>query len=162
MPRLNVSTPGRIIALRSKGYSVAEIRARLLEESTPVSLVSIYKLLRKYKCTGTVVDRRRKPSTPKILQSEHLRFLDEALDQDDELTARMLRDLLEERWPEVKVSISTIKRVRKYDLGWIRTRPKYCQLVRVANREKRLAWCFERIQEKDTFDNVIWTDECSV
>ena len=62
----------------------------------------------------------------------------------------------------IRVSISTIRRVRKYDLGWIRTRPKYCQLVRVANKEKRVAWCREKIQEKDTFDIVIWTDECSV
>ena len=145
MPRLEVSTRRRVIILRSRGYSVAEIRARLMEEDTPVSLVSLYKLLKKYECTRSVVDRKRKLSTPKILQSEHLRFIDEAMAEDDELTARRLRDMLEEKWPELKVSISTVKRVRKYELGWIRTRPKYCQLVRVANREKRLAWCWKRI-----------------
>ena len=101
-------------------------------------------------------------STPKILQPEHLWFLDEALAENDELTARKLREMLEERWPEIKVSLSTIKRVRKHDLGWIRTRPKYCQLIRVANREKRLTWCQEMIESNDNFDNVIWSDECSV
>ena len=40
--------------------------------------------------------------------------------------------------------------------------PKYCQVVQVANREKRLTWCQEMIESKDTFDNVIWSDECSV
>ena len=54
------------------------------------------------------------------------------------------------------------QRAWKHDLGWIRTRPKYCQLIRVANREKRLAWCQEMIKNKETFVTVIWTDECSV
>ena len=162
MPRLDVSTRVRVVVLRQKGHSVAEIRERLIEEGNPVSSVSIYKLLKKYECTGSVVDLNRKPSIPKILQSEHLHFLDEALAEDDELTARKLRDMLEQRWPNPKVSISSIKRVRKHDLGWIRTRPKYCQLIRVANREKRLEWCQETITNKETFDNIIWTDECSV
>ena len=162
MPRMDVSTRGRVVVLREKGYSVAKIRTRLKEEGILVSLVSIYKLLKKHEHTGSVADRKRTPSTPKILQPEHLHFLDEALAENDELTARQLRDMLEERWPELKVSICTIKRARKHNLGWIRTRPKYCQLVRVANREKRLAWCQEMIKNKETFDNVIWTDECSV
>ena len=70
--------------------------------------------------------------------------------------------MLEERWPDLQVSISTIKRARKYDLGWIRTRPKYCQLIRVANMQARLEWCQERIEAKDDFSDVIWSDECSV
>ena len=162
MPRLDVSTRKRVVVLRQNGHSVAEIRARLIEEGNLVSLVSIYKLLKKYECTGGVVDRKRKPSVRKILQSEHLHFIDEAMADDDELTARKLRDMLEQRWPGLKVSISSIKRVRKHDLGWICTRPKYCQLIRVANREKRLEWCQEMITAKETFDNVIWSDECSV
>ena len=162
MPRLDVSTRGRVVLLHQKGYSVSQIRARLLEERTPVSLVAIYKLLKKFERTGSVADCKRKPSTPKLLNAEHLRFIDDALAEDDELTARRLKHLLEEKWPELRVSIPTLKRVRKYDLGWIRTRPKYCQLVRIANKQKRLEWCQERIKEKDNFENVLWSDECSV
>ena len=162
MPRMNMSTRVRVIILRQKGYSVSQIRDRLLEEETPVSLVSIYKLLKKFERTGSVRDCKRKASTPKLLRPEHLRFIDDALAEDDELTARRLKVLLEERWPELRVSIPTIKRARKYDLGWIRTRPQYCQLVRVVNKQNRLAWCQERIDEKDNFKDVIWSDECSV
>ena len=61
----------------------------------------------------------------------------------------------------LKVSINTIKRARKH-LGWVATRPKYCQIVRETNRLKRLAWCEERIEEGDCFDDVIFTDECSI
>ena len=62
----------------------------------------------------------------------------------------------------IKVSLTTIKCARKVELGWIRTRPKYFQLVQAANKEKRLIWCNERLAEKDTFHDVIWSDECSI
>ena len=105
MPRLDVSTRGRVVILRQKGYSVSQIRARLLEENTPVSLVAIYKSLKKFKRTGSITDCKRKPSSPKLLNAEHLRFIDDALAEDDELTARRLKHLLEEKWPELSVSI---------------------------------------------------------
>ena len=63
-----------------------------------------------------------------------------------------------EKCPMLKVSINTIKRARKH----LATRPKYCQIVRETNRLKRLAWCEERIEEGDCFDDVIFTDECSI
>ena len=47
-------------------------------------------------------------------------------------------------------------------LGWVCSRPKYCQLVRELNKQKRVEWCTERIATQDDFDNVIFTDECSV
>ena len=103
---------------------------------------------------------RSRPS--RKLGEEHLVFIDEQMAQNDELTARHLRDILEDRWPDLhRVSLSTIKRARR-QLGWVATRPKYCQLVRQANREKRVLWCRECLRKKDKFDNVIWIDECSV
>ena len=114
----------RVVMLRNQGYSVSAIRRRLLEENTVVSATSIYKLLKKAKELGNVVDCNRR-SAPRILCTKHLRFIDEVLANDDELTARRLRSMLEQSWPELKVSLTTIKHVRKYDLGWIRTCPKY-------------------------------------
>ena len=46
MVRLTVETRERVVALKAKGYKVTEIRARLLEEGTKVSLVTLYKWLR--------------------------------------------------------------------------------------------------------------------
>ena len=74
---------------------------------------------------GTVIDRQNK-TEPKVLNSEHLHFIDDAMADNDELTARRLRDLLEEELPGLKVSIAIIKRVRKHNLGWILSHPKYC------------------------------------
>lgn len=35
-------------------------------------------------------------------------------------------------------------------------------MIRDANKEKRLAWCQEYSGRKDDFENVIWSDECTV
>ena len=60
----------------------------------PVSLVLIHKLLKKFERTGSVSECKKKPSTPKLLSQEHLRFIDDALAEDDELAARRLKGLL--------------------------------------------------------------------
>ena len=87
--------------------------------------------------------------------------MDKVLANDDELTARKLHSILEERWPDLQVSLATLKHARKHDLGWICTCPKYCQLIRAVNKEQWLTWRKERIAE-DTFQDVIWSGECSV
>jgi len=50
------------------------------------------------------------------------------MSKNDELTARMLQDIIKEKYPGIVVSISTIKRVRK-ELGWVAKKPHYCQLI---------------------------------
>lgn len=45
-------------------------------------------------------------------------------------------------------------------LGWTRHGTAYCQLIRPANRVKRLEWARENLGE--IFENVIWSDETTV
>ena len=112
---------------------------RLKEEGSTVSRTSLSLLLKKYKSTGSVKDRPR-AHRPKILKDEHYAFIDEALEEDDELTTKRLSYMLFEKFPDLVVSHSTVKRARR-ELGWVCSKPKYCQLIRVANEEKRLQWC---------------------
>ena len=42
------------------------------------------------------------------------------------------------------------------------TSTKYCQLIREANQVKRLEFSEQCLQANEQFDNVIFTDECSV
>ena len=160
MPRLSLETRGRVILLGNKGYSVSKIKQRLKEEGLSVSKVSLYKLIKKENLFGTVADLPRRTIQPKI-GKEQLIFIDEAMAENDELTARLLRDMMIAKWPNLEISLSTIKRARKF-IGWVATRPQYCQLVRETNKQKRLEWCLKQQENLDTFDNVIWTDECSV
>ena len=67
-----------------------------------------------------------------------------------------------EKYPEVSISISTIKRVRR-ELGWVAKRIRYCAMTTEVNKEKRVEWCQEQIREGDlSFNNVVWTDEYTV
>ena len=111
--------------------------------------------------TGNVIDRHRNPQK-RTLTRVHERFIDKALRENDELTAHKLKEMLISRWPELKaVSVANIKRCRKR-LGWVVTRPRYCQLIREGNKRKRLEWCIQCIINKEDFDDVIFSDESTV
>ena len=98
----------------------------------------------------------------RLLSDEQYRFIDDALAENDELTARRLRGMLQMKWPVLKpVSLTTIKRARKY-LGWIKSKPKYCQMIRETNKQLRKAWCEVQIANKEQFEDVIFSDECTV
>ena len=157
MGRVSIETRRRIVLLRTQGHSVQSIQERLNEDV--ISRVSIHELLKKYKVTGTVADL---PCAHlKIFEEDHLRFIDKCMKENDESTARQLCDKLIIEWPELSLSVWTVRRAR-HKLGWRATRPKYYQLVRETNKKKRLDWCNERLAENDQFDNVVFTDECSV
>ena len=56
-------------------------------------------------------------------------FIEEELKRNDELTSTAINASLVRKWPNLRVSTSTIKRVRR-EIGWVCTRPHYCQLLR--------------------------------
>ena len=66
-----------------------------------------------------------------------------------------------QRYPTLQVSLDTIKRARR-EIGWVNTRPHYCQLIRDVNKVKRKEWCEEQLANKEKFKNVIFCDECTV
>ena len=82
--------------------------------------------------------------------------------ENTDLTSRQLYAAFKEAYPGVEASLSTVKRARR-DLGWTTKRTRYCQLISDVNKEKRMEWCLDRVIAGDLeFDDVIWTDECSV
>lgn len=59
------------------------------------------------------------------------------------------------------VSVPTIKRARR-KLGWVKSGPRYCQLVKEKNRLLRLSFAENCQSTKDNFENVVFTDESSI
>ena len=55
--------------------------------------------------------------------------IEEEMSKNDELTARNARQILMNKWPQLNVSIPTVNCVRR-EMGWICTKPHYCQLIR--------------------------------
>ena len=70
--------------------------------------------------------------------------------------------MFREKYPEVSISISTIKRVRR-ELGWVAKRTRHCAMITEVNKENRVEWRQEQIREGDlSFNNVVWMDEYTV
>lgn len=101
-----------------------------MQENIHISLVALYNLLKKYEEMGKLIDLPRR-TRPRKLNDVMRAFLNQALSENDELiiTARQARNLLTQQWPNLQVSLPTIKRIRK-NIGWVCTRPHYCQLIR--------------------------------
>ena len=105
------------------------------EEGTEVSLRTLQRLCLKFQTVHTIEDLPR-GRCPRILTVEMGAMMEQCLRNDDELTARKLKALLTIWYPDLKVSLSTVKRWRK-EKGWVCTRPHFCQLIREMNKVKR-------------------------
>ena len=161
MGRLSLETRNKVIVMWVNGYPVSVIQERLLQEGVSILKVSLFALIKKFKNTNQVVDLKRKPRSS-LLAECHYRYIDEVMTEDNELTSRQLFSLFTAEYPEVHLSISTLKRARRH-LGWVSRKTRYCALIREANKEKRLQWCKERVEQNDLeFDDVIFSDESSV
>ena len=80
------------------------------------------------------------------------------MERDDETTAKELQQHLKNKgWD---ASLTSILRWR-LQLGWTSKGTRYCQMIRDANKEKRLQWAKENVKEMN-FENVIFTDETRV
>jgi len=161
MGRLSVSTRKRVIVLWQSGIPLSQIHERLTEEEIDVSLRSLQRLCEKFQQFHTIRDLP-KATRPRKLTERMMQAIEESLRGDDELTVRKMKAKLADSFEDFPdVSLSTIKRRRK-ELGWVCTRPHYCQLIRAANKEKRKEWCQVQLDKNEKFENVIFTDECTV
>ena len=112
---------------------------------------------------GTVVGGGRVAGTgrPTKISQQILAIIERQMQMDDETTAVQLqRVLVLEGHP---LSLKTILRSRT-KLGWTFRGSAYCQLIRVANKAKRLEWCRKFTEEaaNDGFTDVLWTDKSSI
>ena len=112
---LSIETSKRAVILKESGLAMTEIRNRLFEEQIHVSRVALYKLWRRYKKTGSIANTPRAQPVKRLGWVQCL-AIDEAMAENDELTSRQLRGMLDQCWPWIEVSLSTIKQAWK-ELG---------------------------------------------
>ena len=146
----------RILYHYSRGLRAPTIAKVLEQEKLKCSRVGIAKFLKVYESTGSIA-RQPGSGRPSKITAEIRQIVEEQMRLDDETTAYQLHRLLTEKG--YSISLPTILRCRTA-LGWMFRGSAYCQLIREANKVKRLAWAQEHLD--DSFDSVIWTDECSV
>ena len=151
----------RIVYYFNKGLKPPTISRLLREEGMQASRKGIGKFLAKYLETGTI---RRRPGSgrPTKITAEIKAIVEEQMRADDETTAVQLHALLKSKGYDI--SLRTILRCRT-SLGWTFRGSAYCQLIREANKVKRLEWArrhHEESQRLNSFKDVIWSDECSI
>ena len=147
----------RILFHCSKGLKPSTIARLLLEEENiRVSRISVYKFLRRYSETASIA---RKPGSgrPSKITQEIKQIVEAQMQEDDETSAMQLHALLKSK--DINISCRTILRCRS-SLGWTFRGSAYCQMIRQANKEKRLE--FAQTNREDNFENVIFTDESTI
>ena len=146
----------RILHFHFQGLRPPNIQKHLLEEGMKASRRGIAKFIHRFQKTGTIA---RKPGSgrPTKITAEIKAIVDEQMRLDDETSAHQLHALLQSKG--YSISLPTILRCRTA-LGWTFRGSSYCQLIREANKVKRLEWA--NAHKRDDFANVIWTDEATV
>ena len=114
------------------------------------------KFLKRFFSRGTIARLPGSGRRSKITD-EVRRIVEAQMRRDDETTASQLHVLLTSLG--YRLNLRTILRCRT-SLGWTFRGSAYCQLIREVNKQKRLE--FARTHRSDNFDDVIFTDECSI
>ena len=92
--------------MSQNGFKLCKIQEHLAKEGITVSKKSLCLLLKRFRTTGSVADKRSTRPRKK-LTDEHYRFINERMAEDDELTAAKVLSLLQEKFPTLNVSLST-------------------------------------------------------
>ena len=152
----------RIVALWTKpGHKVmiAQVKRDLALEGIMTTHETVKNSITRWCATGSVCDRPRSGPLKKVPEA-HYWCIDDAVVKNDELTASSLKDILTKKFgaENAKYGTRTTARLRN-ELGWTFTTARYCQAICDANKEKRLDWCRKCMEEKELFNDVIFTDE---
>ena len=158
MPKYSNYVRTLIELLHNQGLHPAGILKTLKGEGIVVSLSGITCMIKKLHLTGSVANLPRS-GRPRKLSVEARAFIDQQMRKNDEMMSAKIQKKLAKRG--IFVSSSTVQRSRKQQ-GWTLQRTAYCQLIRDANKVKRLEFAQRVVESGDTFHNVIFSDECSI
>ena len=158
MPKVTTYTRNRIDCLFKEGLHPVEIVKVVKREGLQASLASVTRIIRKIQQTGSSKNLPRS-GRPKKLSPEAKAFIEDQMRKNDETTSIQIQKKLAKRG--FVVNASTVRRSR-IQQGWTLQRTAYCQLIREANKVKRLEYAQQILESGDTFHNVIFSDESSI
>ena len=148
----------RIVFFQTQGYRPRKI-AELLNEGLKASRRGVAKFLARVKATGSLA-RRPGSGRPSRVTEVVKQTVERQMRLDDESMAVQLQEILKSEG--YSLSLSTVLRCRK-SLGWTFRGSAYCQMIREANKAKRLEWAVKYRHEAETgFLDVVFTDETSI
>ena len=114
MPKLFAYARERVINLYSSGESVTKITKLLQGEGINASRSAVSSFLSRYRRTGSIQDAKRSYCGRRTkLSNDHVKFIDDRMKENDELTSAELREKLSKEC-HVEVSATTVRRVNRY------------------------------------------------
>ncbi|VDI49592.1 Hypothetical predicted protein [Mytilus galloprovincialis] len=163
MVRTSHITKLDIVRLHRNSYTTRDIRAALNSKGIKVTRQVIDYWVQQYRL-GKFTDEITCPSATKVktmktLTRADVQFVKRTLSSEPCTSSRTLHKRLLLKGS--KVSLSTTKRAIVH-AGFTCTKPRYCQMVRHVNKEKRVAFCKMLVENNDQFNDMIFSDECTV
>lgn len=164
MPKVDHQTKLDIIRRHREGQKTTSIQRRLAEKGLRISWDTVKYYIDKFQkgdFDDHVLPEVKDSTTPKFndLTTEDVNAVKESLSTNPVQSARDVQKLLTDRGAEVGYT-TTRKAIAA--AGFTNATPRYCQLIRDANKLKRIEFCNMLIDSNDDMSNIIFTDETSV
>ena len=140
----------RILFCRRSGKSYEGIVQSLAEEGHATSKAGVYKFIQCYEATGTIA-RVPGSSQSSKMTTEAVRIVEEHMGKDDKITGKVLQTLLAK--DDITVASMTALSWQT-ELGWTSEPTSYCQMIRDANKEKRLEWAQKNKNMRHTAEHA--------
>ena len=158
--RLSPYSRQRIVFLSQEGRSISQITELLRKEGIFTTKKTVSCWIFRWSSQSGLVDNPR-VGRPSKITADIGKFIEESLKSDDELSSLELHRLVNRKF-HVSISAPAIRYFIRKKLKWILVRNRFRPMISAANKERRLAFAREMISSRDTFDDVIWTDESTV
>ena len=151
----------KIISLFRLGWPVHAIVRKLADNGVDITWGTVKNVIKRYQ-QGKIgydhLDQDRLPSFQSITDSD-ISNVRTALREKRTMTSTDIHRLLAEKGSHT--SKTTVHKVIDA-AGFTGGAPRYGQMIRHVNKEKRMTFCKTLITKNDSFNDIIFTDECSV
>ena len=162
MGKLDVKSKLELISLYKSGNSTKRIISIMGCKGIVISRNQVNYWINSYESgrfTFDEINERGHSWAPRKLFQWDIDFIREAFRKDPNVSSTDIHKQLTEQG--ATFSLSTTKRAIQL-AGYTSATPRYAQLVSVANKIVRKAFCQSLLERNDTFDDVIFTDESSI
>lgn len=149
-----------ILSMRAEGKPITEVYRHLVQ----VGYSKSYQTLRRHVVkvlSGDPLSTQRRRRMCRSREDDRIirETVEKAYLSNSSTSAIMVQSQLANMG--ITISDRQIRRIRR-ELGFERRTVKYCQLIREANKVKRLEFCSQMIAAMETFSDCIFTDESTI
>ena len=161
MPKVDIEVKYEIVFLFKKGLSIKAIHKKNVQRGTDVSFNAVKYHVNQYQIGNFDIGEPplKKMRTDGKLTENDIAVIKASFKNDPYSSSADIKRILKSHG--TVLSSTSVKRAIA-EAGYVNAGPRYCQLIRKVNMEKRVQFCTKLVEENETFDNVIFTDECSV